>query len=366
VAIASPPSAANASISSFGPRRFILKQRTQQSAPDVQLLEFEPVACSALDPALWLHIPPGQHVSIGLTLPSGEYVKRPYTPVTNARGRFELLVKAYSYGIVSRALHALPVGGAAEVFGPAGRFDFERALRERKHWIMMAQGTGIAPLYQLIKHIRMEATSSASDGAASSSDAEAAAAARHLHMYLLDCNRNESEILLRDELAQLQADSQGKLAVQHVLSKVSLRALLCAALHCRASTVLRRATSISFEFFFSLFVHVSSVASRCAIESGRRVRPTERRHFGPIPGSAAIPAAGFRLFRIGLSRRAVCRRVLRHSFALPVSAVRLGRVPCRCVGNAHAQPTRAAARHLPLLGGLQSHPRLLQTLFRSL
>ena len=258
VTVSPAPSSVVTSISAFGPRRFVLRRREQQTARDVQLLVFEPwfsdsaaehpasssssasaasasVAASsssaatavaahpsALDPAFWLHVPPGLHISIGLTLASGQYEKRPYTPTANSQGCFELLVKAYAAGVVSRALHALPLGSAVDVFGPAGRFDYESEVRARRHWIMIAQGTGITPFYQIIKHVRAEAaTPVASGGAADSTSDDSAAAARDLRLYLLDCNREESDVLLQRELTTLESESKGQLVVQHVLSHPS-------------------------------------------------------------------------------------------------------------------------------------------------
>jgi cytochrome b involved in lipid metabolism/ferredoxin-NADP reductase len=244
----SPPTVTGAP---YGPRHFVLKRRVQQDAPDVQLLSFEPifplappsasgslsstltVAASSshtphpspLDPAFWLRIPPGQHISVGLQI-GDEYVKRPYTPIAHGQGCFDLLIRAYPLGVMSRALHSLPIGAHVDIFGPTGLFDFESALRTKREWIMLGAGTGIAPLFQIIKHVRAEATDAGSSDhsqderfSSPSVPLSTAAASRALHMALLYCNRHEDDILLNAELTGMQRASQGKLIIQHVLSQ---------------------------------------------------------------------------------------------------------------------------------------------------
>jgi nitrate reductase (NAD(P)H) len=174
-----------------------------------------------LDPALWLHVPPGQHISLGLSI-DGEYAKRQYTPVANTAGCFDLLIKSYPApaGLFSRALHSLPLRSEVDVYGPAGRFDFDREVCARQHWILIGQGTGITPLYALIKHVLLVAADKHREQGA---DEEWREAARRLQMILIDCNRQESEILLHEELQQMEKESEGQLTVQHVLSRTSSR-----------------------------------------------------------------------------------------------------------------------------------------------
>lgn len=178
---------------------------------------------SALDPAFWLHVPCGLHVSIGCTLADGSYAKRPYTPVSNQGGQFDLLVKTYHDGVVSAYLHAAVTGSRIEVWGPFGRFEYEEAVARHPRWTMIAQGTGIAPMYQLLRHVRGETTKRREvDGSAvsSSSTTSLESGLRLLTIQLLDCNRTESDILLRTELDQLERESDGQITIEHVLSKV--------------------------------------------------------------------------------------------------------------------------------------------------
>ncbi|KAI8909932.1 hypothetical protein DFJ77DRAFT_502793 [Powellomyces hirtus] len=94
----------------------------------------------------------------GMPVPSHVVVKdhtcqvaRAYSPVTYARGHFDLLVKKYENGSVSRFLHDTPVGEFVEMRGPVVTLPYEPNAVANIG--MIAGGTGITPLYQLIKRI---------------------------------------------------------------------------------------------------------------------------------------------------------------------------------------------------------------------
>lgn len=101
------------------------------------------------DPVLGLPI--GQHISVSAEI-DGKNIVRSYTPTTldgEDPGRFHLLVKAYEKGNISRYLSLLTVGQEVKIKGPKGKFKYTSDLAD--HFLMIAGGTGITPMYQIIK-----------------------------------------------------------------------------------------------------------------------------------------------------------------------------------------------------------------------
>lgn len=133
-------------------------------------------------PTTILGLPIGQHVSIRGTTPDGRAVSRSYTPTSNNSdpGRLELVIKLYDDGLLTgQYLARLRVGDLVEFRGPKG------AMRYRRGWAprlgMVAGGTGITPMYQLIRAICEDP-------------------ADLTEVSLIYANRSEEDILLRDEL----------------------------------------------------------------------------------------------------------------------------------------------------------------------
>jgi cytochrome-b5 reductase len=81
----------------------------------------------------------------------GEDVVRPYTPTATDRGSFELVVKSYDNGKVSKAFGGLKVGDSFEFKGPFAKFDYH--ANSHAALGMVAGGTGITPMYRMIKTI---------------------------------------------------------------------------------------------------------------------------------------------------------------------------------------------------------------------
>ena len=234
-----------ATIPTFGPRLFALAKRTQRTH-NVQLLEFVPIfptpssspptgtsslasasssgassassssmvprstrdavvesstQPSSMDPALWLHVPIGMHVSIGCRLANGEYVKRQYTPVTNIGGELSFLIKRYDSGVISSFLHSLEIGSPIDIYGPFGSFDYAESLRSYSRWVMIAQGTGVTVFWPLIRQLYTNSQD-------------------ELSIRLLDCNRTEADILLMEEIEEMTNKSGGRFKVQHLISQV--------------------------------------------------------------------------------------------------------------------------------------------------
>lgn len=117
---------------------------------------------------------------------AGQLVVRPYTPVssTTRRGSFDLVVKEYPEGRVSRAIAQLQVGGELEFKGPFSKFVYERNAVPALG--MIAGGTGIAPMYQVLSSILSDPRDTT-------------------QVRLLYASRSPSDIIMRDELDALAA-----------------------------------------------------------------------------------------------------------------------------------------------------------------
>jgi cytochrome-b5 reductase len=126
-------------------------------------------------------LPIGQHVAIRAIV-DGATVSRSYTPVSNNLdlGCLELVVKCYPDGLLSgRYLANLNVGDEVEFRGPKGAMRYSKGLCTKLG--MVAGGTGITPMYQLIRAICEDERDMT-------------------EISLIYANRTEADILLRGEL----------------------------------------------------------------------------------------------------------------------------------------------------------------------
>ncbi|POS88068.1 hypothetical protein EPUL_000561 [Erysiphe pulchra] len=80
-------------------------------------------------------------------------VIRPYTPTSDEDeiGYLDLLVKKYPTGIMSSHFHELTPGQTLEFKGPIVKYPWN--ANKHNHIALIAGGTGIAPMYQLIRAI---------------------------------------------------------------------------------------------------------------------------------------------------------------------------------------------------------------------
>lgn len=104
-----------------------------------------------------LGLPIGQHISIKGNLPDGKEIMRSYTPTSldsDSVGFFELLIKSYDQGNVSKMIGELQIGDKIKVRGPKGFYTYTPNMNSEIG--MIAGGTGIAPMYQIIKAIHSD------------------------------------------------------------------------------------------------------------------------------------------------------------------------------------------------------------------
>ncbi|KAF4630802.1 hypothetical protein G7Y89_g7331 [Cudoniella acicularis] len=78
---------------------------------------------------------------------------RPYTPVNDEgeKGFLDLLVKKYTGGPMSTHLHDMAPGEELEFKGPIPKYPWD--TNKHNHIALIAGGTGIAPMYQLVRAI---------------------------------------------------------------------------------------------------------------------------------------------------------------------------------------------------------------------
>ncbi|KAK7864189.1 hypothetical protein R5R35_004100 [Gryllus longicercus] len=165
-----------------------------------------------------LGLPIGQHIHLSAKI-DDQIVIRSYTPVSSDedKGYMDLVIKVYfknahpkfpEGGKMSQYLEGMKIGDTIDVRGPSGRLVYlgkgrfsVKVLRKDppteisvKKVNMIAGGTGITPMLQLIRHITRD-----------SSD--------RTEMALIFANQSEDDILLKKELEEVQKNhpSQFKL-----------------------------------------------------------------------------------------------------------------------------------------------------------
>ncbi|XP_068169433.1 NADH-cytochrome b5 reductase 2 [Antennarius striatus] len=173
-----------------------------------------------------LGLPVGQHVYLSAKV-NGILVVRAYTPVSSDedQGYVDLVVKVYyknchpsfpQGGKMSQYLDNMAVGETIDFRGPNGLLLYkgnglfsirpdkksEPTVRRFKHVGMIAGGTGITPMLQLIRTITSDPTDNTSCS-------------------LIFANQTEKDILLREELEEVKKNHSDKIKVWFTLDKPS-------------------------------------------------------------------------------------------------------------------------------------------------
>ncbi|XP_054931498.1 NADH-cytochrome b5 reductase-like isoform X4 [Dermacentor andersoni] len=94
----------------------------------------------------------GQHLIMRASV-DGEIVTRQYTPISppSVLGFFEVIIKVYPQGRMSKYIKTLKEGCSVDWRGPLGGLDYKPNVH--KHMLLLAAGTGIAPMIQVLHHI---------------------------------------------------------------------------------------------------------------------------------------------------------------------------------------------------------------------
>ena len=124
---------------------------------------------------------------------------KPFTPVFIGKEHMDLLVKTYPLGRVSRDLFNVKEGDRLLIRGPREKLEIDRALRGVKRLIAFAGGTGITPIFQVIKHLiscdRMDVE----------------------EIILFDANKTRDDILLKEDLEALKL-VHSRFRIDHIIS----------------------------------------------------------------------------------------------------------------------------------------------------
>lgn len=180
-----------------------------------------------------LGLPVGQHLKVFAPNKSGvepgkwngkidtesllDEISRKYTPVSSARakGQVELVIKVYRPSItpafadggkMSQFLGDLKIGDKVDVEGPFGRityrgrgsFSIGPRLVTKRQIGLLAGGTGITPVFQLIRRVFEDH-------------------ADPVKLSLIYANKTESDILLRDELEELENEYSDRISIWYTL-----------------------------------------------------------------------------------------------------------------------------------------------------
>eukprot|EP00898_Chlorokybus_atmophyticus_P002635 jgi/Chlat1/3372/Chrsp23S00270 len=164
-----------------------------------------------------LGLPVGKHMFLSATV-GDKMVMRAYTPTSSDDdvGYFELVVKVYfkgvnerfpDGGIMSQYLESLCIGDTIDVKGPLGHvhylsrgnFTVDREPKHATHISMIAGGTGITPMIQIIKAVLKDSDDKT-------------------ELSLLFANQTEDDILLRSDLDEL-AERHNNFRVWYTLSR---------------------------------------------------------------------------------------------------------------------------------------------------
>lgn len=139
-----------------------------------------------------LGLPIGQHISLAADLTvdgQQKQILRSYTPISSDEtpGYFDLLIKSYPTGNISKYVAGLQIGQTMKVKGPKGAMVYTPNMV--KHFGMICGGTGITPMLQVIRAV-----------------IRGRAAGDVTKINLIFANVNPEDILLKEDLDALARD----------------------------------------------------------------------------------------------------------------------------------------------------------------
>lgn len=144
-----------------------------------------------------------------------EFSYKPYTPINFTKEYMDLLIKMYPEGKVSKNLFDLNEGDVIFMKGPREKFKIENIFNNRervrehnrehvKRILMFAGGTGIAPMFQVLKYIINNQSNFCPK------------------IILTYCNKSKSDVLLEDDLENLKnLYPKDMMEIRHILEDES-------------------------------------------------------------------------------------------------------------------------------------------------
>lgn len=146
-----------------------------------------------------LGLPIGQHISIQANI-GGKNVMRSYTPTSSDddHGFFDLVVKSYEQGNISKYIGAMKIGDLISVKGPKGQMRYTPGLS--RHLGMIAGGTGLTPCLQIIRAVLKNPSDKT-------------------QIDFIYANVKEEDILLKQELDELAAKHKDQFRIRYFLNE---------------------------------------------------------------------------------------------------------------------------------------------------
>lgn len=174
-------------------------------------------------PETLLGLPVGSHITLRFVDGDGKSIQRSYTPVTGNEtlGKVTFVIKVYKAGIhpkfpdggkMSQHLDSLNVGDTIDMKGPKGHLTYlgrgkftvkhlkTISNRRAKHFGMIAGGTGITPMLQLINAILRDEKD-------------------QTKMSLIFANQTEDDILLRETLENIAKKYPERFSLHYTLDR---------------------------------------------------------------------------------------------------------------------------------------------------
>ncbi len=173
----------------LAPRSLQVERVVRETADAVSLHVADPSGAP-------LSFSPGQFLTLVVTLPDGQSLKRAYSLSTvpgDGEGAHlgRITIKRVPQGQVSNHLNDVAaVGDVLTVLGPSGNFGISKEDAQGKHLLLVGGGSGITPLRSIV---------------------EARLADPSVTATLLFGNRAEQDILFREELDALAREFRGRL-----------------------------------------------------------------------------------------------------------------------------------------------------------
>lgn len=145
----------------------------------------------------------GQYVNLKVTL-DGQEIRRAYSICAAPKeNKIQIGIKAVNKGVFSTfANETLKVGDLIEVSVPEGKFNFTPHPEAQKNYAAFAAGSGITPVFSILKTILLEEPKST--------------------IVLTYGNKTPEETIFHDELIELQQHYLGRFFVHFVYSQANV------------------------------------------------------------------------------------------------------------------------------------------------
>ncbi|AUS04037.1 ferredoxin--NADP reductase [Pseudotamlana carrageenivorans] len=145
---------------------------------------------------------PGQFLTIHVPIDNVVH-KRAYSFSSNpyTDKDLKITIKRVEKGLVSNFVHDhLKVGDKLVVDDPAGSFLVEPQVHDRNQYVLFAGGSGITPMFSIVKSILSEEKQS--------------------KVLLVYANQNEASIIFHEEIKALEISHPDHFAVEHIVSSI--------------------------------------------------------------------------------------------------------------------------------------------------